>query len=116
MAVKRIVTNIKTNDPAKAARFYGEILGLDLLMDMSWIATYGTQTKSKHQISFAREGGGGTPLPDITLEVDNLEKVLKKLQSAGIRIEYGPADEPWGVRRFFVTDPFGRLINIMSHR
>ena len=35
---------------------------------------------------------------------------------AGFAIEHGPADEPWGVRRFFVRDPFGRLVNILSHR
>jgi catechol 2,3-dioxygenase-like lactoylglutathione lyase family enzyme len=33
----------------------------------------------------------------------------------GIAIAYGPADEPWGVRRFYVRDPFGKLINILSH-
>ena len=26
-----------------------------------------------------------------------------------------PTDEPWGVRRFYARDPFGRLINILSH-
>ena len=26
---------------------------------------------------------------------------------------YGITDEPWGVRRFFVCDPFGRLVNIL---
>ena len=30
-------------------------------------------------------------------------------------VEYGPANEPWGVRRFYVRDPFGRLVNILSH-
>jgi hypothetical protein len=25
-------------------------------------------------------------------------------------------DEPWGVRRFFVRDPDGNVINIVSHR
>jgi len=27
--------------------------------------------------------------------------------------EYGPADEPWGVRRFYCRDPFGKLVNIL---
>ncbi|RVA10712.1 glyoxalase, partial [Mesorhizobium sp. M7A.F.Ca.CA.002.05.1.1] len=26
------------------------------------------------------------------------------------------ADEPWGVRRFYVRDPCGRLVNILSRR
>ncbi len=25
-------------------------------------------------------------------------------------------DEPWGVRRFYVRDPFGKLVNILAHR
>ncbi len=34
---------------------------------------------------------------------------------AGFAIEYGPADEPCGVRRFYVRDPFGRIVNILAH-
>jgi hypothetical protein len=28
---------------------------------------------------------------------------------------YPLTNEPWGVRRFFVTDPNGIVINVMSH-
>jgi hypothetical protein len=38
------------------------------------------------------------------------------VNEANVPIEYGPAEEPWGVRRFFVRDPFGKLINILEHR
>ncbi len=27
----------------------------------------------------------------------------------------GPVSKPWGVRRFYVRDPFGKLVNIISH-
>ena len=37
------------------------------------------------------------------------------MRAADVAIEYGPADEPWGVRRFYVRDPFGRLVNILMH-
>jgi catechol 2,3-dioxygenase-like lactoylglutathione lyase family enzyme len=67
------------------------------------------------QVSFASEGGSGTPVPDLSIEVDNLQDVLQRMRAAGIALEYGPADEPWGVRRFFVRDPFGRLLNILAH-
>jgi len=30
-------------------------------------------------------------------------------------VEYGPRSEPWQVRRFYVRDPLGRLINILAH-
>jgi catechol 2,3-dioxygenase-like lactoylglutathione lyase family enzyme len=62
------------------------------------------------------EGGSGTPVPDISIEVDNLSDVLRKMQAVGFKIEYGPVTEPWGVMRFYVRDPFGRLVNVMEHR
>ena len=51
----------------------------------------------------------------LSIEVSNLETALKRARKAGIPIEYGPASEPWGVRRFFVRDPFGKLVNILQH-
>ena len=40
---------------------------------------------------------------------------LTRVKTAKIPIEYGPVVEPWGVRRFFVRDPFGKLVNILTH-
>ena len=67
------------------------------------------------QVSFASEGGSGTPVPDLSIEVDDLDGVYRQMKDAGFAIEYGPAGEPWGVRRFYVRDPFDRLINILVH-
>lgn len=115
MKVKRIVANVAVSTPAVAARFYKDILGLDILMDMGWIATYGSREKMQVQISFMSEGGSGAPVPDLSIEVDDLEAVLSRVKKANIPVEYGPTDEPWGVRRFFVRDPFGKLVNILVH-
>ncbi|GAA0851045.1 hypothetical protein GCM10008915_65790 [Bifidobacterium pullorum subsp. gallinarum] len=115
MRVKRIVANIGTKEIAAAKTFYQDVLGLDILMDHGWIATYGSQDVMTIQLSFASEGGGGTPVPDLSIEVDDIETVLKDMKGAGFRIEYGPVDEPWGVRRFFVRDPYGKLVNILAH-
>lgn len=41
MKVTRIVANVEASDPARAEKFYGEVLGLELLMDMDWIRTDG---------------------------------------------------------------------------
>ena len=115
MTVRRIVANIATTDPAKAQSFYGDILGLTTLMDFGWIRTCGADADAQVQISFASEGGSGTPVPDLSIEVDDLERVHRDMTAAGFDITYGPVDEPWGVRRFYVRDPFGRLINIVTH-
>jgi catechol 2,3-dioxygenase-like lactoylglutathione lyase family enzyme len=116
MKVRRIIANIATSDIAAAKRFYQDVLGMDLLMDHGWIATYGSAESMDVQISFAEQGGSGTPVPDLSIEVDDIEAALQGMKAAGFAIEYGPADEPWGVRRFYVRDPFGRLVNILSHR
>ncbi|QJD83228.1 VOC family protein [Cohnella herbarum] len=115
MKVKRIVTNIETQDINAAKRFYNEILELDVLMDHGWIATYGSSEEMSIQISFAAQGGSDTPVPDLSIEVDDINTVLERMKNAGFAIEYGPINEPWGVRRFYVRDPFGKLINILAH-
>jgi catechol 2,3-dioxygenase-like lactoylglutathione lyase family enzyme len=115
MKVKRIVSNVETRNVAEAARFYRDVLGLELLMDIGWIATYGSGERMDVQISFASEGGSGTRTPDLSVEVDDLDVALERVRKAKIPIEYGPAEEPWGVRRFYVRDPFGKLVNILAH-
>lgn len=115
MAVKRIVANIAAEGTEEAGRFYGELFGMDVLMDLGWIVTFGSDQRMAVQLSVMTEGGSGTPVPDISIEVDDLEETLARVTRGGYAVEYGPADEPWGVRRFFVRDPFGKLVNVLSH-
>lgn len=115
MTVKRIVANVGVADPSAAEAFYGRILGLDTLMNMGWIATYGSAQAMTVQVSFMTEGGSGTPVPDLSIEVDDLDEVLARVRKAKLPVEYGPVVEPWGVRRFYVRDPFGKLVNVLVH-
>jgi catechol 2,3-dioxygenase-like lactoylglutathione lyase family enzyme len=77
--------------------------------------TFSADASMTPQISVATEGGSGTPEPDLSIEVDDLLEVHRRMQEAGFEIEYGPISEPWGVTRFYVRDPFGRLVNILEH-
>lgn len=115
MEVKRIVANASTPDPAEADALYHGVLGLDLAMDHGWIRKYVANSKMAVQVSFANQGGSDTPVPDLSIEVDDIAEALSRVQGAGIPLEYGPATEPWGVRRFFVRDPLGKLVNILQH-
>ena len=116
MAVIRIVANVASSQMETAKRFYGDILGMDVVMDLGWIVTLAGQGDAAPQISIATEGGSGTPVPDLSIEVDDLDETYKRLLAEGLTIEYGPASEPWGVTRFYVRDPFGRLLNILAHQ
>jgi catechol 2,3-dioxygenase-like lactoylglutathione lyase family enzyme len=113
--IKRIVANIKAEDLSKADLFYQDILGLEVLMDHGWIKTLGNDQEAKVQVSFAAQGGNNTEVPLLSIEVDNVDELYKKIKQEGFEITYGMTDESWGVRRFFVKDPFGNLINILQH-
>lgn len=116
MTVRRIVTNIAADELDKARSFYGDVLGMDVAMDLGWIVTFAAdEAATRPQVSVMTEGGSGTPVPDISVEVDDLEETLERARGAGFAIEYGPAEEDWGVKRFYVRDPFGRLVNILTH-
>jgi catechol 2,3-dioxygenase-like lactoylglutathione lyase family enzyme len=115
MEVKRIVANIAAENVERARAFYADILGLRLVMDHGWIMTFAADTSAAPQISVASQGGSGTPVPDLSIEVDDLDDVHQRALAAEFSIEYGPTHEPWGVRRFYVRDPFGKLLDILAH-
>lgn len=115
MTVIRVVTNIATEHVEKAEAFYADVLGMRLVMDLGWIVTFASKGVAAPQISIASEGGSGTPVPDLSIEVDDLDEVYQRVVAKGLLVEYGPASEPWGVRRFYIRDPFGRLLNILAH-
>jgi catechol 2,3-dioxygenase-like lactoylglutathione lyase family enzyme len=115
MRVLRIVPNIAADELAAAHAFYRDILGMRVVMDQGWIVTFAADAEAHPQISIASEGGSGTPVPDLSIEVDDLDGAFQRVIAAALSVEYGPATEPWGVRRFFVRDPYGRLVNILTH-
>ena len=115
MAVKRVVANIAMKHARSAQAFYGDLLGMTIVMDLGWILTFAGDGDAAPQLSVASQGGSGTPVPDISIEVDNFDEIYRRACAWQVSIEYGPVDEPWGVRRFFVRDPAGRLVNILTH-
>jgi len=115
MTVRRIVANLAAADPALARAFYETLLDLKVVMDHGWILTLASEASQAPQLSIASEGGSGTPVPDLSIEVDDVDAIYRRAISAELEIVYDLTDEPWGVRRFYLRDPLGRLVNILSH-
>jgi len=115
MQVKRIVANLPAADPQAAQAFYRDVFGLKLEMDHGWLQTFTADAHMTVQMSVASQGGSGTPVPAVSIEVDDLDEALARVRRARAAVEYGPVEEPWGVRRFFVRDPLGHLINVLVH-
>ena len=115
MNVRRITPNLFAKEPTALAAFYGDVFGLTLRMDMGWISFLDTGAASATSLQLANEGGSGTDLPAISIEVDDLDPILNRLRATGLQPTYGPKTEPWGIRRFFFRDPEGNLINVATH-
>ncbi len=111
-----IVPNLPAPDPAGLAGFYRRVFGLEVELDMGWIAFLGGPAeRSASRLQIASEGGSGTELPAISIGVDDLDEALTRARDAGAEPVYGPVDEPWGVRRFYLRDPAGNLVNVVVH-
>ena len=115
MTVLKIVANLASADVQGMAGFYADLLGLNILMDQGWITTLGSNTLAPVQLSIASEGGSNTPVPDLSVQVEDVDELYARAVALGYDILYPLTDEPWGVRRFYVADPMGRAINILAH-
>lgn len=116
MAVLRIVPNVATGSVDDVRQFYAALFDLAVVMDHGWIATLAGDAVARPQIGIASEGGSGAPVPAISIEVDDVDAVHARALAIGAPIAYPLTDEPWGVRRFFVRDPAGTLVNVLAHR
>ena len=114
--VRRIVTDLETANPEGMVAFYRAVFDLELLMDQGWIATLGAATEGPVQVSVASQGGAGARVPTLSIEVDDVDEVYRRAVAQEAEIAYPLTDEPWGVRRFFLCDPAGHLVNVLAHQ
>ena len=115
MSIKRIVPDFTAEHMDESRTFYTELLGLDLAMDMGWILTFVSPDNPTAQINLLQAPTSPVPNPNVSVEVDDVDAVHAKAVEIGLPIIYPLTTEPWGVRRFFVKDPNGVMVNVMSH-
>jgi catechol 2,3-dioxygenase-like lactoylglutathione lyase family enzyme len=116
MGVRRVVPDFQAQDPAASGAFYTEVLGLEVVMDHGWIVTFAAPGNPAAQISVMREDASAPVTPDASIEVDDVDAAHAAAQRLGQEIVHPLTDEPWGVRRFFVREPGGAVLNVLSHR
>ncbi len=115
MSVRRVVPNVHTTDPDASSAFYG-VLGFQEVMNHGWIATLASPASPNAQISLMADDKTAPVTPDMSIEVDDVDAAYAAMHASGAEIVYPLQDEEWGVRRFFVRDPNGRVINVLGHR
>ncbi len=118
VTVHRIVPNILSNDLTESKRFYNEFLNMELVMDLGWILTFKSSENETAQISIVKSNDSldkDANTTFISIEVSEVDTVYKKALAMKYEITYPITNEDWGVRRFFVKDPNGAVLNILSH-
>src|SRR5690242_12308560 len=114
MSIRRVVPNIEADQLDASRAFYADFLGFNVGMDLGWIVTFVAPDNPTAQISVLLSGVSPIPHPQLSIEVRDVDAVYAEAQARGLAIVYALTDEPWGVRRFFVRDPNGTVINILS--
>ena len=115
MSVERIVPDLASRSMAEATAFYVGVLGLEPVMDHGWIVTLADPSNASAQISLMTHDATAPVIPNASIEVDDIEAAHAAAVRFGAEIVHPLTDEPWGVRRFFVRDPDGHVLNILSH-
>lgn len=110
-----MVPDFQADDPSASAEFYAEVLGFEVAMDQGWIVTFAAPDNPAAQISVMRQDASASVQPDASIEVDNVDAAHAAAQRLGYEIVHPLTTEPWGVRRFFVREPNGKVLNILTH-
>jgi catechol 2,3-dioxygenase-like lactoylglutathione lyase family enzyme len=114
MAVRRIKPNILSDRFEESRAFYNGVIGLDGGDGLDWILFFGTDQREV-QLSVMKLDIKAHVHPDVSIEVDNVDEVYQRANKAGAEIVYPLTVEEWGLRRFFVRDPNGAVINVTEH-
>ncbi|MFF4155932.1 VOC family protein [Streptomyces sp. NPDC001678] len=115
MTVRRVVPNVQSEAVEESREFYG-LLGFEEVMNHGWIMTLASPSHPAAQISFMADDKTAPVAPDMSVEVDDVDAAYAVMRERGAEIVHPLQDEEWGVRRFFVRDPSGRVINVLGHR
>jgi len=115
MVVRRIVPDFESSDLRAAVEFYSELLGLKQVMYHGWIITLADPNDSTKQLSVASHDETAREVPNVSIDVDDVDAIYRAAKQMGAEIVHPLTDEPWGVRRFFVKTPDGHVLNILGH-
>jgi catechol 2,3-dioxygenase-like lactoylglutathione lyase family enzyme len=111
------LVSLFVEDLAAGRAFYGDVLGLELAMADEHSAMYKlgdtminllTIPSAEVQIAPAKVGSAGSgSRVQFAIVVEDVDALCAELESHGVAIINGPADQPWGMRTACFADPAG---------
>ncbi len=114
MELLRAVPILTVPDVDAAVQEYSDLLDLDVLMNLGWVATLGTVDRAQFSVMDVDQSAPCNP--QVSIEVPDVDAAYQRARDHGAEIVHSLQDEDWGVRRFFVRTRAGHVVNVLSHR
>lgn len=116
MRVHSIIADLPVADLAAAHRFYADYLGLSVEeFNLGWVARLTSPETGAHLQVVTRDATAPRDAV-ISVKVDDVDEAYAEARRRGFEIVHPLTEEEWGVRRFFVRDPDGNVLNIVAHK
>jgi catechol 2,3-dioxygenase-like lactoylglutathione lyase family enzyme len=117
--IRRAIPVVHTDDPEGTRAFYVDLLGFRVAMDQGGMLMLVSPSVPTTQviIAWAAEDASDPQVlrVNVSVEVADVDAAHADAVQRGLDIVYPLTDEPWGIRRFFVKDPDGTVINVAMH-
>ena len=115
MRVNRIIADLVVTDLDAAKGFYTDYLGLsDEEFNLGWVARY-TSPETGANVQLVTSDATAAQVPVVSVLTEDVDEAYEQACARGYEIVHPLTTEPWGVRRFFVRDPGGNVLNVVGH-
>ena len=116
MRATGITANLPVADIEAARGFYADFLGLPVeVMNLGWVARFASPD-GRAVVQLVTRDATSPEDSAISVHVgDDVDAAYAEAQRRGYEIVHPLTTEPWGIRRFFVRDPDGNVINVTGH-
>jgi catechol 2,3-dioxygenase-like lactoylglutathione lyase family enzyme len=112
----RVIAYADGEDLDASRAFYTDVLGFEVAMEDPVLGL--TSPANRGADVLIPPAGFHNPEPRFGIDLGEPAAVDAAHTAAverGLRVVYALRNEPWGVRRFFVEDPSGTIINVLAH-
>jgi catechol 2,3-dioxygenase-like lactoylglutathione lyase family enzyme len=120
MRIRRAIPVVLTEDPAGSRAFYEGFLGFRVAMEVDGMLMLASESVPTTQVIVVWESETAMDpegrVLSMSVEVEDVDAAHAEALAEGLEIVRELRDEPWGIRRFFVRDPSGAIVNVASHR
>jgi len=111
--IKTVNITFHVSDFLEAVSFYENVLGLQKKSQWPTYAVF-----DLCGVMLALESGGEREVkkgvPDIYLQVENVDETCRELKGKGVKFLTEPKDQSWGARTVKFEDPDGNIFTLVQ--